>query len=109
MIRVSGREYSGLVQTPCYQKGEMSCVSCHSMHKMTSTDDQLARNMDGNQACYQCHEDFSKKLAQHTRHSAESPGSLCYNCHMPHTTYGLLKGIRSHQISSPTVKSSLVS
>jgi hypothetical protein len=26
---------------------------------------------------------------------------------MPHTTYGLLKGIRSHQISSPTVKSSI--
>jgi hypothetical protein len=26
---------------------------------------------------------------------------------MPHTTYGLLKGIRSHQLTSPTVKSSL--
>jgi len=26
---------------------------------------------------------------------------------MPHTSYGLLKGIRSHQINSPTVKASL--
>ena len=27
MIRVSGREYNGLVETPCFQKGELSCVS----------------------------------------------------------------------------------
>jgi predicted CXXCH cytochrome family protein len=107
MIRVSGREYSGLVETPCFQRGNMSCLSCHSMHKMSSPDDQLARGMEGNQACYQCHGDYAKKLAQHTHHAANSSGSLCYNCHMPHTTYGLLKGIRSHQLTSPTVKSSL--
>ncbi len=29
----------------------------------------------------------------------------CYNqCHMPFTTYGLLKAIRSHQVSSPSVQ-----
>jgi len=107
MIRVSGREYSGLTETPCFQRGNMSCLSCHSMHKMASTDDQLAPRMEGNRACYQCHGDFENKLTQHTRHTAGSSGSLCYNCHMPHTTYGLLKGIRSHQLTSPTVKSSL--
>jgi predicted CXXCH cytochrome family protein len=106
MIRVSGREYNGLVETPCFQRGSMSCLSCHSMHK-SNPDDQLARGMDGNAACYQCHGDFAKKLVQHTHHAAGSSGSLCYNCHMPHTTYGLLKGIRSHQITSPSVKSSL--
>src|SRR6266850_510692 len=31
----------------------------------------------------------------------------CLSCHMPYTTYGLLKTIRSHQISSPSVQSSL--
>ena len=29
------------------------------------------------------------------------------NCHMPYTTYGLLKTIRSHQISNPSVQSTL--
>ena len=29
------------------------------------------------------------------------------NCHMPYTTYGLLKTIRSHQISSPSVTATL--
>ena len=41
-IRVTGREYNGLLESPCYQRGEMSCVSCHSMHK-SDPDDQLAR------------------------------------------------------------------
>src|SRR5262249_45847144 len=38
---------------------------------------------------------------------ADSSGSRCYNCHMPHTTYGLLKAIRSHQVSSPGVAATL--
>ena len=35
------------------------------------------------------------------------PGSRCYNCHMPHTTFGLLRAMRSHQVSSPNVRESL--
>ena len=48
-------------------------------------------------------------VAAHTRHGADSAGSSCYNCHMPYTTYGLLKTIRSHTIGSPTVKESVES
>lgn len=107
MIRVSGREYNGLVYSPCYQRGELSCLSCHSMHQSIQADDQLGRGKDGNQACVQCHQVFKERLAAHTRHRADSSGSQCYNCHMPHTSYGLLKAIRSHQISSPSVKSSV--
>jgi predicted CXXCH cytochrome family protein len=108
MIRVSGREYNGLIETPCFQKGAMSCLSCHSMHR-SDPNDQLARGMESNTACLQCHGNFasSSKLTQHTRHGVNSAGSLCYNCHMPHTTYGLLKAIRSHQITSPSAKVSL--
>jgi len=46
-------------------------------------------------------------ISAHTRHRAGSSGSSCYNCHMPYTTYGLLKTIRSHQISSPSVQATL--
>lgn len=120
MIRVSGREYNGLLETPCYkhedpQKGILSCLSCHSMHQQKEdprpqkewANDQLKVGMDGNQACLQCHDSFRDRIQDHTRHAPNSSGSLCYNCHMPHTTYGLLKAIRSHQIDSPTVDASL--
>jgi hypothetical protein len=63
--------------------------------------------MNGNPACLQCHSTFATKLAEHTHHAGDSAGSLCYNCHMPHTSYGLLKATRSHTVTSPSVASSL--
>ncbi len=117
MIRVSGREHNGLIESPCYRGGDFSCLSCHTMHRPTDdprslkqwADDQLTLGMDSNQACLQCHPQFEghKRLTDHTHHQPDSTGSSCYNCHMPHTTWGLLKAIRSHQIDSPTVTSSL--
>jgi hypothetical protein len=77
------------------------------MHRYSDTDDQLGAKMEGNAACLQCHGEYARKLEQHTHHLATSAGSLCYNCHMPHTSYGLLKAIRSHTINSPSVSSSL--
>jgi predicted CXXCH cytochrome family protein len=106
MIRVSGREYNGLIESPCFKNGDMSCASCHSMHESSPTN-QLARNMEGNDACLQCHQSFARNLTQHTHHAAGSAGSLCYNCHMPYTTYGLLKALRTHQVNNPSVKASL--
>lgn len=108
MVRVSGRDYNGLLESPCYKGGQLSCLSCHSLHR-SDPDQQLARNRTGDGACTQCHSEFtdqSKRLA-HTRHAADSSGSECYNCHMPRTTYGVLKAIRSHQISSPRVADQL--
>jgi hypothetical protein len=117
MIRVSGREYNGLVRTPCFVNGEMSCLSCHGMHQAADdprpreewADDQLHQGMRGNLACTQCHEEFADEayLTAHSHHAPGSTGSNCYNCHMPYTTYGLLKGIRSHEISSPDVRASV--
>lgn len=102
MVRVSGREYNGLIESPCYQQGELSCLSCHSMHA-SEPNDQIKSGMEGNQACTQCHSDIASRIESHTHHGANSTGSQCYNCHMPHTTYGLIKAIRSHEIESPDV------
>jgi hypothetical protein len=120
MIRVSGREYNGLVESPCYKNADddrkMSCFSCHSMHKapgdpqsVTKWADthQVADGLDGNRACLQCHAAIGANLTAHTKHAAGSQGSSCYNCHMPYTTYGLLRALRSHQVSSPTVTASV--
>lgn len=108
MIRVSGREYNGLIESPCFNGGKFSCLSCHSPHE-SDPDDQLIRTRFGNRACTLCHEPFrdESRLLAHTHHRADSTGSECYNCHMPHTTYGVLKGIRSHQISNPKVADQL--
>ena len=105
-IRVTGREYNGLLESPCHQLGTMSCLSCHSMHK-SNPNDQLARGMRTNQACLQCHKDISNNITGHTLHSETSVGSNCYNCHMPHTSYGLLKAIRSHTIETPNIATTL--
>jgi hypothetical protein len=115
MIRVTGREYNGVQASPCFRGGDFSCLSCHEMHPDPAAlkdvtkwrSGQLRPAMESDNACLQCHKDFSSKIAEHSHHSAASEGSRCYNCHMPHTTFGLLHAMRSHQVSSPNVKESV--
>jgi len=122
MVRVSGREYNGLIESPCFKSSDpnrekMSCMSCHKMHQDPEdsrprrewANDQLTVETERNQSCTQCHPKFKDKatLTAHTHHSAESDGSQCYNCHMPYTSYGLMKAMRSHTVDSPSVKASL--
>ena len=120
MVRATGREYNALIESPCYRDARddrrtLSCFSCHAMHQ--SADDprpletwragQLSPRGETNEACLQCHEQIQRNVSAHTNHGARSAGSVCYNCHMPYTTYGLLKTIRSHQVSSPSVQAML--
>ncbi len=106
MVRVSGREWNGMVRSPCHQRGKLTCLSCHSMHE-SDPDDMIAPKKADDESCFSCHAPMRPRLAEHTHHEAASPGSRCGNCHMPHTTYGLLKAIRSHQIDSPSVATTL--
>ena len=120
VLRVSGREYVGLLDSPCFNHGDankkkLSCLDCHAMHQSVDdprpikewANDQLKPEMAGDVACLQCHDDFRGRIEAHTHHPAGSSGSGCYNCHMPYTTYGLLKAIRSHTIDSPSVQESV--
>ena len=104
-IRVGGREYNGLTRSPCFEHGQadkkLSCLSCHSMHQ-GDPNDQLDPEKLGNRACTQCHAQKAANVSEHTHHAASSAGSLCYNCHMPHTSYALLGAIRSHRVASPS-------
>jgi len=116
MLRVAGREYHGMAETPCYQRGDMSCISCHKLHRPKDdlralsdwADDQLGKVALGDGACLQCHQQYEapQALTAHTHHEAGSSGSRCYNCHMPYTTWGLLRAIRSHTVDSPDVATS---
>ena len=114
MTRVP-REYNSLLDTACFQRGEMTCLSCHTLHQPADdprapdvwADDQLAPGMRGDAACLQCHAGFAGDVAAHTRHQPESTGSRCQNCHMPYTSYALLKAIRQHQIDAPSAAASV--
>lgn len=99
-----GREFTAMRESSCYEKGALSCLSCHSMHA-SDPDDQLRRDRPGSTACVECHREakYTSDLASHTHHAADSTGSDCRNCHMPHTSYALFKAIRNHQISVPRV------
>lgn len=108
-MRVTGRDYTSMVESKCFQGGELSCLSCHTMHQQDLSlqeqwkDDQLLPSMRTDAACLQCHPKYKELGSEHTHHPIESEGSRCMNCHMPHSIYGILKTSRSHTISSPTV------
>ncbi len=130
-VRVSGREYNGLIESPCYQRATdpgtntlLLLVSRDAQGRRTTratsqswADDQLSTRAlpteaasapaASNEACLQCHAPLRASVTTHTHHAPDSPGSRCYNCHMPYTTYGLLKTIRSHTVGSPTAQESL--
>jgi predicted CXXCH cytochrome family protein len=106
MVRVSGREYNGLVESACHQRGELACTTCHSMHDATP-DDQLRPEARGDEVCTTCHASIGADVFGHTHHRSGASHPGCADCHMPHTTYGLLKAIRSHEIDSPRVETSL--
>ncbi len=112
-IRVGGREYNGLLRSPCYERAPpgqaMTCLSCHELHGDTQAStgrpaDQLKPEARSGAHCLECHASIGEALEEHTHHRATSSGSDCYNCHMPYTTYALFKGIRSHRITSPNAE-----
>ncbi len=101
-IRVSSRDYSGMIESKCMTGGQLGCTSCHSLHESDPVN-LLAADKSGDGACAGCHRPIAANPAAHTHHAVGSVGSQCTNCHMPYTVYGLLKGIRNHRIESPRV------
>ena len=109
MARVTGREYTGMMDSGCHTRGTMSCVSCHRMHQSGAdkrppsewADDQLDHRRLSDGACTQCHEPEKFQTPAHTHHAVGSVGAECMNCHMPHTSWGLLRGLRNHRVNSP--------
>ncbi|MEE2755319.1 MAG: cytochrome c3 family protein [Myxococcota bacterium] len=102
-MRIAGRDYNGMAITGCFTKGEMACTSCHSMHD-SDPNDQLKLAAKSDLVCLNCHPKYKDDIAAHTHHPQGHEASRCYNCHMPHTTVGLLGLIRAHRIDSPTAK-----
>ncbi len=94
--RLSAYEYQGLLLSPCYAQGEgLACGDCHTMHGPAPAM-QLRTDAGGDGACVgRCHDPGA--LVDHGGHDAVS----CQGCHMPRITYGLLRGMISHRITTP--------
>lgn len=98
--RLTAYEYQGLVQSKCFDGGEITCISCHTMHSGDVHGNISDRNR-GNAPCLECHTGIANDPQAHTRHSAGSSGSLCYDCHMPKMVFGVTGIHRSHRIEVP--------
>lgn len=98
--RLSAYEMQGVSASPCYQRGDMSCGSCHTMHGGDPAG-MIEPDMRGDRACVQCHTQIGADVAKHTGHAPTSAGSRCLDCHMPRMVYGILSIHRSHQVEVP--------
>lgn len=98
--RLTAYEYQGLVQSPCFDGGEITCISCHTLHA-GDIHGNIPEENRGNKPCLQCHQSIADDVTAHTRHTANSSGSKCYECHMPKMVFGITDIHRSHRIEIP--------
>jgi predicted CXXCH cytochrome family protein len=107
--RLTAYEYQGVLDSPCYLRGAMTCVSCHTMHA-GDPHGQMRPDLPGNAICTQCHEKLAgERAAAHAHHRSGSSGSRCIACHMPPVVYGIMSWHPTHRISSPDPESAAVS
>ena len=104
--RLTAYEYQGILRSKCFTHGDpknrINCLTCHSMHE----GDPKGMIKEVNRTdtpCLKCHQEFTAKeaLTNHTKHSFDSTGSRCYNCHTPRVVYGVMTIHPTHDITVP--------
>jgi predicted CXXCH cytochrome family protein len=100
--RLTAYEYQGVLLSPCAQRGQLTCLSCHGMHEGDPRG-QLRPSRVGAAMCTQCHDTLASMSAQaaHAHHRAGAALPTCADCHMPNVVYGVLDVHPSHRIESP--------
>jgi predicted CXXCH cytochrome family protein len=104
--RLTAYEYQGVLRSKCFTHGDLNnrinCLSCHSMHE-GDPKGMIKEENRTDVACLKCHQEFSDKqaLVNHTKHSFDSTGSRCYNCHLPRVVYGVMSIHPTHDITVP--------
>ncbi|HPU85024.1 MAG TPA: tetratricopeptide repeat protein [Candidatus Latescibacteria bacterium] len=95
----------GFMQSPCYEKGGLTCITCHSGHA-DERSIELRHYEHQNDMCRPCHADKVENPQAHTFHPNDSPGSTCRNCHMQILPVSRM-GIVDHTISIPTPENTI--
>jgi hypothetical protein len=108
----------GLWESACFLRGGATCTTCHTNPHLPDVDknpqlgpfpplqrSQSAANgvaVGTAQAlCTKCHQEIGAKVTAHTRHTADSAGSACVECHMPKTVVSIKSTMRDHTIGVP--------
>jgi DmsE family decaheme c-type cytochrome len=68
-----------------HAKADVSCTSCHSVHKSTSEASLL--KVEQPKLCYQCHGDVKGTFAMPFHHPVNEGAVKCSDCHDPHGTF----------------------
>jgi predicted CXXCH cytochrome family protein len=104
--RLTAYEYQGILRSRCFTAGDpekrINCLTCHSMHE-GDIKGQIKQENRTDKPCLECHKTYESpaSLSAHTKHTADSSGSRCYNCHMPRVVYGVMAIHPTHEITVP--------
>ena len=100
-----GMMFRSLIESACYQQAEVRCFDCHNPHdnKQAAESGMLGPSRQSNEYCLKCHDDLREQLVAHTGHEDGTPGSFCYDCHLPKIITklggGELEYARTHRLS----------
>jgi predicted CXXCH cytochrome family protein len=80
--RMQGNDF---VQSTMYHR-QLRCFDCHDVHSSKNESNLIEK---GNALCLGCHNKqnpagLKGTVSEHTHHAADSSGSNCVACHMPH-------------------------
>jgi len=86
--------YGSFLQSKMYKNGVV-CSDCHNPHTA-----ELKLPIET--LCLQCHQADNYASTKHHKHSDNSTGAQCVNCHMPESTYMEIDARRDHGFHIPT-------
>jgi tetratricopeptide (TPR) repeat protein len=93
--------FTSWLMSPCLASGRLDCNKCH-----TPSGRMRQKGEHVNEACLPCHADKVAAAAEHSHHPAGSPGSRCFDCHMPKTTFARMAR-SDHSMRPPAPAASL--
>lgn len=70
------------IRRSSHSTGEVSCISCHSIHGSQEQRPLLAKTE--RETCYACHLEIRAKFELPFRHRVNEGAILCSDCHNPH-------------------------
>lgn len=87
------------LQSKMHAKG-VTCNNCHQVHSGKLL-------VEGNALCTQCHLTETYNTPKHHKHTQNSTGAQCVECHMPSTLYMQVDARRDHSFVIPSPNTSM--
>ncbi len=93
--------------SPCYQKSEMTCITCHNPHQSV----EVTGTEHFNAACAQCHQSGQQPLCTAPEAERMAEQNNCAGCHMPKAGSIDIPHVRitDHYLSRENTKASPIS